>query len=113
MQETQVRSLGQEDPLEEEMAIDSSIVAWEIPWTEDPGGLQSQRVGHNWANELAHIHTQKALFTVNPESPFSKTEETVPASIRIQVSSGQWGEARSAGFLIILRPQTHHTPAED
>ena len=47
MQETQVRSLGQEDPLEEEMAIDSSIVAWEIPWTEDPGGLQSQRVGHN------------------------------------------------------------------
>ena len=47
MQETQVRSLGQEDPLEEEMAIDSSIVAWEIPWTEDPGGLQSERVGHN------------------------------------------------------------------
>ena len=47
MQETQVQSLGQKDPLEEEMAIDSSIVAWEIPWTEDPGGLQSQRVGHN------------------------------------------------------------------
>ena len=47
MQETQVRSLGQEDPLEEEIATDSSIVAWEIPWTEDPGGLQSQRAGHN------------------------------------------------------------------
>ena len=43
MQETQemrVRSLGQEDPLEEEMATRSSILAWEIPWTEDPGGLQ-------------------------------------------------------------------------
>ena len=41
MQETQVRSLGQEDPLEKEMAIHSSTLAWRIPWTEEPGGLQS------------------------------------------------------------------------
>ena len=44
-----VQSLGREDPLEEEMATHSSILAWEIPWTEEPGGLQSmelQRVGH-------------------------------------------------------------------
>ena len=41
MQATQVRSLGQEDPLEKEMATHSSIFAWEIPWTEEPGGLQS------------------------------------------------------------------------
>ena len=41
MQETRVRSLGREDPLEEEMATDSSILAWRIPWTEEPGGLQS------------------------------------------------------------------------
>ena len=41
MQETQVQSLGQEDPLEEETATHSSILAWEIPWTEEPGGLQS------------------------------------------------------------------------
>ena len=50
MQETLVQSLGQEDPLEKEMATHSSILAWEIPWTEEPGGLQpmgSQRVGHN------------------------------------------------------------------
>ena len=50
MQETQVRSLGWEDPLEKGMATHSSILAWEIPWTEEPGGLQSmglQRVGHN------------------------------------------------------------------
>ena len=40
MQETRVRSLGQEDPLEKEMATYSSILAWEIPWTEEPGGLQ-------------------------------------------------------------------------
>ena len=41
MQETQVRSLGQEDPLEKGMATHSSTLAWEIPWTEEPGGLQS------------------------------------------------------------------------
>ena len=41
MQETQVQSLGQEDPLEEEMATHSSILTWEISWTEEPGGLQS------------------------------------------------------------------------
>ena len=49
MSETQVRSLGGEDPLEKEMAIYSGIVAWRIPWTEEPGWLQSigsQRVGH-------------------------------------------------------------------
>ena len=50
MQETQVRSLGWEDPLEKEMATHSSILAWEIPWTEELGMLQSmrsQRVGHD------------------------------------------------------------------
>ena len=50
MQETWVQSLGQEDPLEKEMATHSSIFAWEIPWTEEPSGLQSmgsQRVRHN------------------------------------------------------------------
>ena len=49
MQETQVQSLGWEDPLEKEMATHSSILAWRIPWTEKPGGLQSmelQRVRH-------------------------------------------------------------------
>ena len=50
IQETQVRSLGREDPLEEEMATHCSIPAWKIPWTEEPGGLQStgwQRVEHD------------------------------------------------------------------
>ena len=49
-QETLVQFLGWEDPLEEEIATDSSILTWEIEWTEEPGGLQSmglQRVGHN------------------------------------------------------------------
>ena len=50
MWETQVRSLGREDPLEEEMATHLSILAWEIPWTEEPGRLQfigHKRVGHD------------------------------------------------------------------
>ena len=45
----QVRSLGGEDPLKKEMAIHSSILAWEIPWTEEPGGLQSMRSQKSWS----------------------------------------------------------------
>ena len=51
MQETQVQSLGQEEPLEKGVATHSSILAWRIPWTEEPGGLRSmgsQRVGHDF-----------------------------------------------------------------
>ena len=51
-QETRIRCLGREDPLEEETATHSSILAWEIPWTEEPGkphSMSSQRVRHNWA----------------------------------------------------------------
>ena len=50
MQETQVQLSGQEDPLEKEMATHSSVLAWEIPWIEEPGRLQSmgsQRIGHD------------------------------------------------------------------
>ena len=57
MQETQVWSLGWENPLKEEMAIHSSILAWKIPWTEELGGLQSkgsQRVGHGWVTKHKH-----------------------------------------------------------
>ena len=53
-QETGVQLLGREDPLEKEMATHSSVLAWEIPWTEEPGRLQFmglQRVRHDWATE--------------------------------------------------------------
>ena len=59
MQKTQVWYLGQEDPLEKEMATHSSILAWEISWTEEPGRVQSmksQRVRHNWE---INMHTQE------------------------------------------------------
>ena len=56
--ETKVQSLGQEDPLEKGMTAHSGILAWRIPWTEEPGGLQSvgsQRVGHDWVTNT-HTH---------------------------------------------------------
>ena len=79
MQKTWVWSLGQEDPLEEEMATCSSILAWKIPWTEEHGGLQSmgsQRVRHSW------VSTQ-ALFTQPPNYKdldcFPQTFHTLPS----------------------------------
>ena len=58
MQDTWVRALSQEDPLEKGMVTNSNIVAWKIPWTEEPGGLQSigsQRVRQDWEANF-HLH---------------------------------------------------------
>ena len=70
MQETWVQSLSWEDPLEKEMTTHSSILAWEISWTEQPSGLQSmglQRVGHDLVTE----HQQKLgwAFAAHPSAP--------------------------------------------
>ena len=75
LQETWLWSLGQEDPLEEEMATHSSILAWRIPWTEEPGELQStgsQRVVHNWSN-LAHTH----FYNTFPSYFLAKSSTTI------------------------------------
>ena len=69
MQETWVAPLGREDSLEKEMAPHSSILAWEIPWTKEPGGLQSMRsqtAGHDRATkqQLTHTHTHTYFFHV-------------------------------------------------
>ena len=85
-QETWVQSLGREDPLEEGMATPSSILAWRIPWAEEPDGLQSmgsQRVGHDVATEHAH--------TLPIASSSSKTliRWGTPLSA-FRVSSGPW-----------------------
>ena len=67
MQETLVWSLGWEDPLEEDMETHSSILAWRIPWAEEPGGLQSigsQRVGYDWGDwALTHIEYNLLILT--------------------------------------------------
>ena len=56
MQETQVQSLGWEDPLEKEMATHSSVLAWRIPWMEEPGGLQSMGSKESDTTEQLHFH---------------------------------------------------------
>ena len=71
-QETQVRSLSWEDPLEKEMATHSSILAWRIPWTEEPGGLQSmglKRVGYDTTERLHSfcvLYRLQALWKFRP-----------------------------------------------
>ena len=68
MQETWVRSLGREDPLEKEMATHCSVLAWRIPWTEEPGGLQStgsQGVRHDWAASI-HFCNSVTLWVIRP-----------------------------------------------
>ena len=63
MQRIQTQSLGQEDPLEEKVVIHSRILAWKIPWTEEPDGLQSmgsQRVGHDLA--IGHMYMSVLIF---------------------------------------------------
>ena len=74
MQETRVQFLGWEDPLEKEMAIHSSTLAWKIPWTEEPDRLQSmgsQRVRHDWATSLSFPFTRAHVFmiTTHPWNP--------------------------------------------
>ena len=58
MQETQVRSLGREDPLEKEIATNSSILAWRIPWTEKLGGLRRWALKAQPTNTHTHTHTR-------------------------------------------------------
>ena len=70
--------LGQEDPLEEEMATHFSILAWRTPWTEEPGGLQSmrsQRVGHDWKTEHVCTYTLLSVVTVRVYIPCNGVEE--------------------------------------
>ena len=70
MWETWVLSLDWEGPLEKEMATHSSIHAWRIPWTEEPGGLQStesQRVEHDWATSLSQLEKQKQFCVFQTE----------------------------------------------
>ena len=70
MQETQFWSLSWEDPLEKEMATHSSILAWRILWTQEPGGVQpmgSQEVSHNWVNST---HMQWSKWVVTCENPY-------------------------------------------
>ena len=84
MQETQemgVQFLGWQDPLEEEIATHSSTLTWEIPWTEEAGGLQSmgsQRVEHDWARPHTHLRAQPSTLPSELESWNSEVESSGP-----------------------------------
>ena len=80
MQEMEPRSLGQEDPLEKEMATLSSILAWEIPWTEEPGGLQVHGVSKESDTTQGLNDNMVYLFRVrwNDESLYQKEKSHCP-----------------------------------
>ena len=113
-QETQVRSLGQEDPLQEGTATHSSILAWRIPWTEEPGGLPSMnlRVGPEWS-DWAHAHTTtNSLFFLVLCRPTAPTQQV---EIRVLWLGGTLALISSRILLnppkadfTILTPVTHH-----
>ena len=87
VQETRVQSMGQEDPLEKGMATHASILAWKIPWTEEPGGLQPmgfQRAGHDWvANTKPSKQKLHEFRTMSVSSDQAPTGNTVNNQGRI------------------------------
>ena len=71
VQETRVQSLSQEDPLEKEMATDSSILAWKIPWPEEPGGLQSGGSQESDTTEQLNHHQVGHSFSSKEQASFN------------------------------------------
>ena len=113
MWETRVRSLGREDPLEKEIATHSSILAWRIPWMEEPGGLPStgsQRVGHDWATSLTHKAKDMfpSLASVQPTDVLLAWKFLViTTKVRQRTVLCLGGVPGS--FLIVLWPHLPHT----
>ena len=92
--DSQVWSLSQEDPLEKGMATPASILAWRIPWTKEPGELQSlglQRIGHDWATE----HTRRTLYLT-----FKRRSNEIISFCRFYFSTTLW---LTIIFYLILR----------
>ena len=103
MRETWVQFLGQEDPLEKEMATHSSIHAWIIPWTEEPGRLQStgsQRVGHDWATSLTSL-TLSIFSEIKAKWFKNNNNHKESGKTKILVSSS-WSHCRFYCFHSIL-----------
>ena len=98
LQETWVQSLGQKDPQEKGMATHCSILAWRIPWAEEPGGLQSmgtQRVGHDWVTK--HSITVSVLDTFHHsllKTPITSFFPDTP------LSPFSWFPSSSSGFSV-------------
>ena len=112
MQETQVRSLGREGPLEKWMATNSSVLAWKIPWTEEPSRLKSMgspRVGHDWVTDTFKINfsgqAHRSYPRTVPEKNFQMQRDPFIFSALIwgswdglSVKRWGWEEMQSQGF---------------
>ena len=110
MRETWVRSLGREDPLEKEMPTHSSILAWRVPWAEEPGGLQStgsQRVGHHsdfthfkvWFKIESTREKKKCRKNNNPTS-CERYKFIEPTKLKLQakfVGGSKWSYLEASG----------------
>ena len=114
MQKTQIQSLGWEDPLDKEMATHSSILTWRIPWTQEPGELQSmrsQRVGHDWGTNpslpytraRAHTHTHTQTITIA-----GGKGETKDHMIRFSDTEHKDTEKIENDFIFLLDPSFSH-----
>ena len=103
MQETQVQSLGQVDLLEKGMATHSSILAWRTPWTEEPSGLQSQRVRYDWAtNTFTWWHSVQSLSHVRLfVTPWTAARQ---ASLSI---TNSWSLLKLMSIELVM-PSNHH-----
>ena len=108
-QETKVPSLGGEDPLEEGMATHSRILAWRVPWTEEPDGLQSmgsQRVGHDWTDWADIAHTKLYMCKRRPFTWLEKGDSLHMHTQRHILTTLCWVGNRSwesqPGLIILL-----------
>ena len=100
MQETQVRSLGQEDPLEKEMATHSSILAWRIPWAEEPGGLQSMGSSALLGRTTSTLGWKKLQK--------KKTSAPIPKKY-FEYEVSQWGVVKGDTLTETTHPDQHHS----
>ena len=103
MQEMWIWSLGWGEPLEKEMAIHSSILAWRIPWSEDPSRLQStgsQRTGHDW---VTNTHTYHILSKTHILCLFlKKKKKSIAESVDLKAQEGATGLCAASDYIIII-----------
>ena len=110
-----VGSLGQEDPLEEEMATHSSILAWRVPWTEEPVGCSpwGHRVRHDWAHTHTHTHTEKDVETWwDLPYPPGDLEDVYQQVCHVELTRMYWGLCSVETQIHIIIPGLPWWPAQ-